>query len=653
MCLLLSRDSKMLSAKYYFSNAGSDSNNGSIGSPWATITKFNTLSLAAGDSVFFKGGDKFSGEMYLTHSGSLGNQIVITSYGIGKATITGFQTLSGFTNVSGNTYEATCTGCAVRVNVVRLNGADQYMGRWPDTSNGNGGYIKQNGATINTVTDSLITDTIWTGAELVTRTNNFTLDRQTVLSQIGFVYTGTGATAVPITGFGYFIQNDPRTLTLTGEWYWKNSTSKLQIYLPGGGGSNVVEIASQDTLVTITGSFLTIKNLNIEGGNTHDICFTSSVSYDSILNCNINYAGVNGIDVRFSSATVLSHCAVTDCNLRHNHNNSYSVIFPAEVDDSQVKHDSIEYSAQFAGMGLSGLASNSGIQWFGSRDSIFNNKFWKTGGVCTAQYGGDTNVYYRNHMDSSCITLADAGGIYISVHSGVRNTLVDNIITHMVGNHYGTDQPADIYASGIYLDNGANNILMQGNTLAYNSYNGWFDHFTKACIHRYNTVFANKTSQWYTQEDSPHDTARRNVYVGNQLVSFDSTSLVVTWYTAGNNDFPQTIGFADSNYYARPIRQTAIARNNGGGFTYYTFPAFQQFTGQDIHSKGSPVAIGNDNSMILYINPTFSDSTVILPDGYVDVTGLIYLPGPYVLHPFKSLLIMPLPILSQFMINFQ
>jgi hypothetical protein len=69
---------------YYFSSSsGNDSNDGSETNPFQTITKLNTLSLAAGDKILFKRGDTFIGQILVSHSGSDGFPIIYDSYGAG------------------------------------------------------------------------------------------------------------------------------------------------------------------------------------------------------------------------------------------------------------------------------------------------------------------------------------------------------------------------------------------------------------------------------------------------------------------------------------------------------------------------------------------------------------------------------------------
>ena len=70
---------------YYFSSsAGSDTNTGSESQPFQSIAKLNSLLLAPGDKVLFRRGDTFTGQITVSHSGSLGAPIVYDSYGTGE-----------------------------------------------------------------------------------------------------------------------------------------------------------------------------------------------------------------------------------------------------------------------------------------------------------------------------------------------------------------------------------------------------------------------------------------------------------------------------------------------------------------------------------------------------------------------------------------
>ncbi len=77
-------------ADYYVNTGGNDAAAGSSAAPWRTVAKVNGRNLAAGDRVFFAGGQTFSDAgLYLdsADSGSATDPIEVGSYGSGRATL--------------------------------------------------------------------------------------------------------------------------------------------------------------------------------------------------------------------------------------------------------------------------------------------------------------------------------------------------------------------------------------------------------------------------------------------------------------------------------------------------------------------------------------------------------------------------------------
>jgi hypothetical protein len=92
----------------------------------------------------------------------------------------------------------------------------------------------------------------WTGADVVIRKNRFILDRSTIMSQQGSTrnYKG-GSFYQAMDKFGYFIQNDIRTLDQAGEWYYDPNSKTMNIYFGSGQPAPDVLASSVDTLVSI------------------------------------------------------------------------------------------------------------------------------------------------------------------------------------------------------------------------------------------------------------------------------------------------------------------------------------------------------------------------------------------------------------------
>ncbi len=92
LVLLLALSGAARATDYYVSPSGNDANLGtSPATAWQTISKVNTKNLSPGDRVMFEAGQTFSGTITLNapDSGTSGNEVEITSYGTGRATING------------------------------------------------------------------------------------------------------------------------------------------------------------------------------------------------------------------------------------------------------------------------------------------------------------------------------------------------------------------------------------------------------------------------------------------------------------------------------------------------------------------------------------------------------------------------------------
>ncbi|HWH63907.1 MAG TPA: hypothetical protein VNS50_11560, partial [Ginsengibacter sp.] len=224
--------SQCLSATtYYVSVAGNGTNNGtSISTTW-NLDKLNSAfsRLSAGDNVLLKRDDIFYGTLTANKSGASGSPITIGAYGTGaNPVITGFTNVTAWTNLGSNIWEsASAVSTLSTCNLVVINGVNTAMGRYPNT-----GYLTYQSAASNTsITSGSLTGTPnWTGAELVIRKERWILDRNTVTSQSGGTLNYSGGGYNGKANFGFFIQNDVRTLDQQNEWYYNPSTKKIRIY---------------------------------------------------------------------------------------------------------------------------------------------------------------------------------------------------------------------------------------------------------------------------------------------------------------------------------------------------------------------------------------------------------------------------------------
>ena len=209
-------------------------------------------------------------------SGASAKPVVISSYGTGaKPIITGFVTASSWASVSNGVYQVYIPGAKSTLNMVTMNNVPQALGRYPNTDTTNGGYLNyETSSGYTSITDNeLTTSTNWVGAEVVVRKKLWVLDRCKITAHSGGTLTFTntnGSTYTATNGYGYFIQNDARTLDKPGEWYYKSSTKYLQMYFGSAlPASYTVKVSCIDTLLIMSSkSYINISNLVFEGTAT-------------------------------------------------------------------------------------------------------------------------------------------------------------------------------------------------------------------------------------------------------------------------------------------------------------------------------------------------------------------------------------------------
>ena len=217
---------------YYVSSTGNDAANGlSTSTSWKTITKVNAeySFFKPGDRILFKRGDVFVGTLSITKSGSIGNPITIGAYGAGENPLfVGFTTVNGWSSVGGGIYSKIIK-CESPPVMVTVDDENTGMGRFP-----NKGWMSIDSHNSNlSLTDADLYSSIsdWTGAEVVIRVNPYVINHLPISSHRGQTLTFTDRTVFNLEdGYGYFIQNDLRTLDLYKEWYYNPQTSTFFMY---------------------------------------------------------------------------------------------------------------------------------------------------------------------------------------------------------------------------------------------------------------------------------------------------------------------------------------------------------------------------------------------------------------------------------------
>ena len=619
---------------YYVSATGNDTADGlTTATPWQSIAKLNAVfsTIPAGSSIYINRGDKFYGTLTIAKSGTSGNPITISAYGTGaKPVITGFTTISEWENEGNGIYSKVIASDSL-TNMVSIDGNQVGMGRYPDI-----GYLKLESSDSNkSITDTnLGTSTNWTGAEIVIRKNDWTIDRCLVTNHTGkdLTYKNLASNQDAKANFGYFFMNDLKTLTSFGEWYHNPTSGKFCMYFGSvNPNTKVVQVATLNNLIlNKSHAYIRLDNFSLTGSIDNAVEFLGGNDYCNVRNCDISFAGNSGIYLRAGSSTcMLDNNSIHDCNNCGIDNNSSA----SQTTNNTISNIGCILGQSKAAVGLNGIymTGNGGLISYNTINNI---------GYCgiIIKYLGTSTVSY-NRIDSVCLVLNDGGGIYTCKPSADVRIIDHNIISNAIGNYAGTPGTQSM-AEGIYLDEGTSNALVTNNTVANIGNSGIKLHKAHDNTITDNTIFNCGVGVDFQNSSIIADYIHGIFFRRNVIVSKTSLQNSIYFHTSYNDDI-SLFGIADSNFYARPIdnNPTFKLKQPAIGTIEKSLSAWQAFSKQDAHSKNRPLAVKNANDIRFEINATKAMKTIILDGNYMSMDGKIY-NATFFLKPFCSVVLM-------------
>ncbi len=672
--------------------------------PWKTLDKLNSFysSLKDGDVVLFKRGDVFYGSIMIAEKNrKKTTAVTFGAYGTGALpVITGLQKVTNWKSLGNGIYESQNTMYPNNLNMVLLNNNVQPIGRWPKVSDTNNGYLTlQSHVDTSSITSNAIAGAkSFVGGEVVIRKYQWILDRGIVNNQtattvnyvplvspnhINFTYE-------PLNGFGFFFQNHVNTLTTLGDWCYEKSTKKLKMYF-GAVNPNMVDVqlACEESLVNMFyGNSIVFENIHFKGANanTINIIYSTNVTMNK---CEISYSGVNGINVfngyyyfhkkdkkqkrgkgfyesnGYTNNIVpegLSNTFnITDNIISFTNNNAINA---GNSNSWIIRNNVINNTGLIRGMGLSGDAQYSAIQYIAANSVVEYNKIINTGynGI---HFVGNNVIIKNNEIDRFCMVKSDGGGIYTYGETGSERQISGNIISNGMADFYGTNldprSPGSSEAHGIYMDGNSNNVLIEKNTSFNNAHAGLFLGSTLNIVVKNNLLYNNKVAQMKAI-DSKAPLENMNIQ-NNTLVARDSAQLVVSIVLAGLNSNPYyNIGTLDYNIYSRPLYEPQGVKTQGypnspsyanypaGGIgetmdatmntaLFYALEQWKASTPWDRNSKRSPFTINDLSKLRFEYNASKSDKKVQLIGQYFDLDNNPR-SGEITLAPYASIVLL-------------
>ncbi len=606
---------------YYISAGGNDANNGTLAKmPWRTLSKLNTYTgLISGDSVLFNRGETFYGSIIINKSGRSGKPIVFGAYGTGaKPIITGFTTVNSWRNLGSNIWEsASAISTLASCNMVVINGANTPMGRYPNT-----GWLtyQSHSGTTSITSRSLTGIPNWTGATVVMRSIQWMLEVNTITSQSGATLTYTYGSSAGTNGYGFFIQNDERTLDTLNEWYYNPFTKKLKIY--NTVRPTNVQVSTIDELVLLSGlNYITFDSITFEGANSTLLENRNSKNI-IIQDCSFLFSGQKGI---YINGKISANESMTVSKNVFKDNNENAMLFSSYTSKIWVKNNIIKNTGMIPGAGTNSQYSGDAMNILGPGSIAEYNTINNTGHIAIEMRQNNNLIARYNYITYFGMTRYDAGGIYSwnqDSTSTTRRIIDHNIVLYskQTSAGIGTDTPS---LFGIYLDGDSKNTAITNNTVAHCYTDGILILNSGSIDIINNTCFDNGNQLAFIHA---YGTGMKlnNIVVKNNTFLAKNNSQITFNYRDDDGSFK--FGTADSNYYARPIDDNLniVTQISHIQKKHYTLKEWQIFSGCDAKSRKSLKSVTNTSELRFEYNATMSSETISLDGKYVDTKGIVY-----------------------------
>ena len=608
---------------YYVSSSGTTANDTNAGKssllPWKSIAKVNSSmsTFVAGDSVLFKCGDTFVDQLNISKSGTSILPIVFGSYGTGaKPILNTAVTLTGWTVTSNpNIWVANYTGNLSDVRYVSINDKIQQIGRYPDVTAPNDGFLyndecwgntKFRDANLNVATQD------WTGATVVMYTKPYRIEGVKVIKHQLDTITTNPTTAPIHVGYSYTIQNHLATLTTQGEWYFDKVAKKIYLYTSYNPSTVKVQATSTKYGIlfnsAITG--VTVKNFSLQMADSIAVS-VSSGSYITVNNCSFTNT-LYGV-----WATSSSYINVV--------NNTFSDIYNISIGSTYsslyITANNNTIRRNFLNPGMSDITNNAykaAISLYCTGAVISYNDIDSCGYI-GIYYNGYGNTISHNKIGNFNMRMFDGGGIYsfgtwswvpsLNTNKYGNNLIENNYIHNGIGYLLGTSE-GDSYnrRPGIYNDHLTEYNTVRKNIL-YNTHGilvGSGHHHIVTDNTIYNSDAFNAAHPdmltFYMDASSAFQTITRNTsynstfkivfnpYNGfsvgraadtippmtnqghrvtkNLFYSSRNTRQLPMSFTNGYKNYKQLFGVCDSNYYWQPFAlDTMVASVVDSGYT--------------------------------------------------------------------------------------
>jgi hypothetical protein len=489
---------------------------GSISQPFATIARAVTFAQP-GDTVAIREG-VYHEQVELIRSGAAGSPIVFEAYNGEEVLITTTESLTGWTQYSGNIYTATFDSSVRGRNGMTLfvDGVLMEEAHWSDLGGNVDLLNKQEWATTNGDSLTTLRDTAlvglsndyWNGAFVHAQTANWQLESKRIVDFDGATGTITVASPFlynPDSATRFLIVDHLNALDAPGEWYFDEEADALYFWAPEGGDPDdyAVEVKVRNEGFDLNEhDYIEIKGIDFRGG---DLEMTGS---DHIL---LQGAHIVAADRGFGpeGSGGARGLIVTGNNnvIRDNEFEQYwTPVADVRGADNQIVNNYFHHvgynNSNYAAMRLDITSA---------RTLFSHNTITEVGRAAIGGAGGLESVIQYNDISEVGRISDDGGALYFG-----NNSLGNMIIHHNVVHDNSNPE-----AWGIYFDNLSSDVAVHHN-ITYNVTRGGLANLSNSFILWFNnTHYGDSLGITAFRNSNSPDIAAGSRFYNNILANLD------------------------------------------------------------------------------------------------------------------------------------
>jgi hypothetical protein len=494
---------------YYVSSShGNDANSGDApANPIRTINAVNEMMLLPGDSVFFRRGDVFRGQLNIRQSGNTTQPIVITAYGTGAPpVIKGSEPIDAAWSVyNRNVYKANVN---FKPWFVFVNDQWHTIARSPNKgyftitkTNSTDPGSKQIGV------DELKGKTDVEGAYVSVRTNGWSVvtrkatgfNRETGEIMLDKDRKGDYAGVAPgyESGYGIILSDKLQYLDASREFFYDSLQHVLYLQTYNNASpSGLIEGSVYDYGIRLNGP---VKNIVIAGIDFRQQRMAGIFLPDKNERITIDRCSFSNLP-----DAVMTDCAGSNSSaFLQFSNNTVRDAFKSGVvlgyfSQGKILNNTIAHCGLLVNMAewmnLSqrcNYSTAAGIAGEGDHSQFVNNRIDSVGhyGMIVGGKNGNDNYVFQNTVSHTCLNYYDCSGIYVNYSEGT--ILQENVVRDIAVNPAGTpdfvqDAPAILLdfsekpqkdsvqllsnilsncGTGIAISGFVNSLVIRGNTI--------------------------------------------------------------------------------------------------------------------------------------------------------------------------------------------